>query len=308
MQRTVEVAIASNRTDELIGQLEPLDDVIGLSVQRGGSIKPIGDVLTIHTLNQGIDEVLRQIADTCRGTNYSIATSEQASMIDQQHHNTIEKDIDEAIWEEMETGMRHQARVTVNYMTLMAIGGAISAVGLVSEPGPQAVAFVAASVIAPGFEPIAKIPLGVVVGNFHTVWRGTRSALIGYGVLILAAALTFVLLRWLGVTSEQEFVMNSEVESLSHPTAKEITVSFCGTLAGAIIIAAYRRSIIAGALIAMLIIQSATMVGVSVVCGRWDLALEGAERFGLDVVFVFISCFVVFAAKQVLVHKRKPIV
>ncbi|GAB3222342.1 DUF389 domain-containing protein [Spirosoma arcticum] len=308
MQRSVQVATPSDRTDQLISQLEPLDDVIGLSVQRGGSIKPLGDILVINALNKGIDDVLRQVADTCRGTNYSIATSEQASLIDQQYDMLIETDIDEAIWEEIETGMRQQAHVTVNYMLLMAIGGAIATVGLVSDPGPQAVAFVAASVIAPGFEPLAAVPLGLVVRNAHTVWRGMRSALIGYGVLILAAALTFVLLRWLGVTSEQEFVINPEVESLSHPTAKEITVSFCGTLAGAIIIAAYRRSIIAGALIAMVIIQSATMIGVSVVCRRWDLALEGAERFGLDVVFVFLSCFVVFAAKQSLIHKRKPIV
>jgi len=308
MQRTVQVATPSNRTDQLISQLEPLDDVIGLSVQRGGSIKPVGDVLVINALNKGIDEVLRRVADTCRGTNYSIATAEQASMIDQQHDAIIENDIDEAIWEEIETGMRQQAHVTVNYMILMAIGGAIATVGLVSDPGPQAVAFVAASVIAPGFEPLAAIPLGLVLRNSHTVWRGTRSALIGYGVLILAAALTFALLRWTGITSEMEFIRNPEVDTLSHPTAKEITVSFCGTLAGAIIIAAYRRSIIAGALIAMVIIQAAALIGVSVVCARWDLALEGIERFGLDIVFVFVSCFVVFAAKQVLVHKRKPIV
>lgn len=308
MQRTVQVATPSDRTDQLIRQIEPLDDVIGLSVQRGGSIKPVGDILIINALNKGIDEVLRRVADTCQGTNYSIATAEQASMIDQQHDNIIENDIDEAIWEEIETGMRQQAHVTVNYMLLMAIGGAIATVGLVSEPGPQAVAFVAASVIAPGFEPLAAVPLGLVVRNAHTVWRGVRSALIGYGVLILAAALTFVMLHGMAITSEMEFVLNPEVDSLSHPTAKEITVSFCGTLAGAIIIAAYRRSIIAGALIAMVIIQAAAMIGVSAVCGRWDLAVEGVERFGLDIVFVFISCFVVFAAKQMLVHKRKPIV
>ena len=308
MQRTVQVATPGDRTDQLIRQLEPLDEVIGLSVQRGGSVKPVGDVLTINALNQGIDEVLRRVAETCQGTNYSIATAEQASLINQQYDSIIENDIDEAIWEEIETGMRQQAHITVNYMLLMAIGGAIATVGLVLEPGPQAVAFVAASVIAPGFEPLAAVPLGLVVRNAHTVWRGMRSALIGYGVLILAAALTFALLRGMNITSEMEFVLNAEVNSLSHPTAKEITVSFCGTLAGAIIIAAYRRSIIAGALIAMVIIQSAAMIGVSVVCGRWNLALEGAERFGLDIAFVFVSCFVVFAAKQALIHKRKPIV
>ena len=158
------------------------------------------DIVVINSLNKGIDEV----ADTCRGTNHSIATSEQASMIDQQHDAIIENDIDEAIWEEIETDTRQQAHLTVNYMTLMAIGGAIATVGLVSEPGPQAVALVAASVIAPGFEPLTAVPLGLVVRNSHTVWRGMRSALVGYAVLMLAAALTFALLRWMGVTSEMD--------------------------------------------------------------------------------------------------------
>lgn len=308
MQRSIEVATPSHLTNQLIDQLQPLENVIGLSVQRGGSIKPKGDILIIHALNKGIDDVLRRVAHTCRDTDYSVVTAEQASMIDQKQDARIEKDIDEAIWEEMETGMRHQARVTVNYMILMAIGGAIATVGLVSDPGPQAVAFVAAAVIAPGFEPIAKIPLGLTLRNGHTVVRGLRSAAIGYSILILTAALTFALLQALGITSEAEFITNPEIDHLSHPTAKEITVSLCGTLAGAIIVAAYRRSVIAGALIAMVIIHAAAMIGVSIVCGRWDLALEGVERFGLDIVFVIVSCFAVFAVKQALVHKRQPIV
>lgn len=308
MHRTLVVSLPSDHTDQLIRQLEPLDCIVGLSVQRGGSIKPVGDILTLQTLNKGIDEALRRIANVCQGSTYSISTAEQASIIDPQQDSLVENDIDEAIWEEMETGMRHQARVTSNYLSLMALGGAMSAVGLVSDPVPQVIAFVAASVVAPGFEPIAKIPLGLVLKNVHTIMRGFKSVLMGYGVLILASALTFMLLRWMGATSENEFIRNQAVEMMSHPSAKDITVSFCGTLSGAIIIASYRRSIIAGALIAMVIISAAAMIGVAAACGQWALAREGTERFALDVVLIILSCLLVFFAKQQLVHKRKPIV
>ena len=308
MHRTLVVSLSPDHTDQLISQLEPLACVVGLSVQRGGSIKPVGDILTLQTLNKGIDEALRRIADVCKGSTYSIATAEQASLIDPQNDLLVENDIDEAIWEEMETGLRHQARVTANYLALMALGGAMSAVGLVSNPVPQVIAFVAASVVAPGFEPIAKIPLGLVLKNLHTVRRGLKSALTGYGVLILASALTFALLRWMGAANDGEFISNQAVDMMSHPSAKDITVSLCGTLSGAIIIASYRRSIIAGALIAMVIISAAAMIGVAIACGQWDLALEGAERFALDVALIIITCYVVFMAKQQFLHKRKPIV
>lgn len=268
MHRSLVISLPADRTDTLINQLKPLACLVGLSVQRGSSIKPAGDSVTLHVLNKGIDEALRRIENTCRGTTYSIATAEQASLIDPQHDSLVENDIDEAIWEEMETGLRHQARVTGNYIALMTLGGAMSAVGLVSEPVPQVIAFVAASVIASGFEPIAKIPLGLVLRNVHTVRRGLKSAVMGYGALILAAGCTFALLRWLGATSIDEFSQNQATEMMSHPSAKDIIVSACGTLSGAIIIASYRRSIIAGALIAMVIISATAMIGAAVACGQ----------------------------------------
>lgn len=308
MHRTLVVSLPSGHTDQLISQLEPLDCIVGLSVQRGGSIKPVGDILTLQTLNKGIDEALRRIADVCQGTTYSIVTAEQASIIDPKQDSLVDDDIDEAIWEEMETGLRHQSRVTTNYLALMALGGVMSTVGLVSEPVPQVIAFTAASIVAPGFEPIAKIPLGLALNNFHTVKRGLKSAVMGYGLLILASVMTFALLRWLGVTSQDEFVRNQAVEMMANPSAKDIIVSLCGTLSGAIIIASYRRSIIAGALIAMVIISAAAMIGAAVACGEWDLVFEGAERFGLDVALIIASCYIVFIAKQQFLHKRKPIV
>ncbi|GAB3694024.1 hypothetical protein GCM10027592_14520 [Spirosoma flavus] len=308
MHRTLTISLPSERTILLIDQLKPLDAIISISVQRNGSVKPPGDVVILQVLNKGVDESLRQIATVCKGEPYSIATAEQASFIDPKQDELIEKDIDEAIWEEMETGLRHQSRVTSNYLALMALGGVMSAVGLVSEPVPQVVAFIAASIVAPGFEPIAKIPLGLVLRNPHTIKRGLWSFVSGYGVLILAAALSFALLQWMNVTDAAELAQNQAVEMMSHPSTKDIIVSICGTLSGALIVASYRRSIIAGALIAMVIISAAAMIGAALACGQWELAIEGAERFCLDVAFIIGSCLLVFTAKQHFLHKRKPIV
>jgi hypothetical protein len=92
------------------------------------------------------------------------------------------------------------------------------------------------------------------------------------------------------------------------PTGKNITVSLCGTLAGSIIVAAYRRSVIAGALIAMVVITAMAMVGISLICGRWDLAWHGLERVGIDVGLIIVSGIVVFGLKQWLIRRRKPLV
>ncbi|MGV3561622.1 DUF389 domain-containing protein [Larkinella arboricola] len=308
MQRTFTVSLTPAYTDPLIHQLQSIDEVISLSLHRGGSVKPTGDTMTIHVLNSGADEVLRRIEHVCPPNHYAIATAELASMINPEKHEQIRLDVDEAIWEEMESGLRYQGRLTGNFITLMALGGVISAVGLVSEPGPQTLAFVAASIIAPGFEPLAKVPLGIILNNRQTALFGLRSSLIGYGLVSLGALLTFLILQWLGVTNVDEFTHNPEVEAISNPTGKHITVSFGGTLAGCIIVAAYRRSVIAGALIAMVVITAMAMVGVSLACGRLDLAWDGLQRVGIDVGLIVLTGMVVFGAKQWLMRRRKPLV
>src|SRR5215204_931194 len=100
-----------------------MDEVISLSVVREVSIKPPGDVFTVHVLNRGSDEVLR-FADAAREWGQvSVSTAELTSLIDPEHERKVANDRDEALWEEVETDLRHQGKLTTNYLGLMALGG-----------------------------------------------------------------------------------------------------------------------------------------------------------------------------------------
>ena len=61
MQHTIEVAVPTADTDSVVRELEQLDDVISLSVYRGASIKPPGDVVSVHALNRGTDDIMRLV-------------------------------------------------------------------------------------------------------------------------------------------------------------------------------------------------------------------------------------------------------
>lgn len=308
MHRTLEVSVPADRTDLLIDHLYPYPEVIGLAVLRGASLKPKGDILTLSVLNRGADKVLQQIQAICTGSEYSIATSEQASLIDPQQDELIEDDYDEAIWEEMETGLRHNGCITANYLSLMAIGGAVAAVGLVSDPAPQAISFVAAAVIAPGFDPLAKLSLGITLRKPGLIKKGIKSTLAGYALLVVAAAAAFWIMQWTGSASVIDFTTNPEIKHLSEPTSREMIMSVCGALAGGIMVASYRESFIAGPIIALAFIHASATIGVGLASGEWVYAVEGLERFGLDILFIVAGCWFVFVIKQLFVHKRKPIV
>ncbi|TGE28451.1 DUF389 domain-containing protein [Hymenobacter metallicola] len=309
MHRTLEITVPAAVTDSLCQELTALQEVIGLSVQPGASRKPIGDVLVVHVLNRGADEVLRRARAAVASENdLSVVTSEAASFIAPAEHKTIVDDKDEAIWEEVESGLRHQGAITTNYLLLMALGGLICAVGLVSDPVPQAIAFVASAIIAPGFDPMTKVPVGLALRRWIVVWRGLQSALAGYAVLIGTAALTMYVLVATGETTEAKLATNPEVLHLLHPKWMELLVAGAGALAGVVMLAAYRRSFQAGPLIAMAFIPAAALIGAGLAVGRFDLALEGLQRFGADWGFIVGLGVPFFWMKQQFLHRRRPIV
>ncbi|WP_238388112.1 DUF389 domain-containing protein [Hymenobacter sediminis] len=87
-----------------------------------------------------------------------------------------------------------------------------------------------------------------------------------------------------GEASAHDLLTNPEVHNIIDPGVKELLVSACGAAAGVVIIAAYRRSVIAGALIALVLMPAAALLGSSILVGEYQLALGALKRFGLVVV------------------------
>ncbi len=308
MHTEIEIIVHPSYTDELIQDLQQLEGVISLSVMREVSIKPPGDVFTVHALNREVDEVLR-LADSARKYGQvSVSTSELTSMIDPEHERKVANDIDEALWEEVETDLRHQGKLTTNYLGLMALGGAVAATGFAAESSSQAISFVAASIIAPGFEPLAAIPIGLALRRWAVVGRGLQSIVGGYLALILAAALTFLALRVSGLVLVEEFTINTEVRNLAEPGLREILLSGFGALAGMVMLLSRRHYLIPGALVALLVIEASALIGVALAAGEPGLMLEGAKRFGLDILLIVLGGLPIVLLKQAFVHRRTPMI
>jgi Domain of unknown function (DUF389) len=276
MHRAIEITAPSASTDALIRDLARSDHLISLSVHRGASIKPPGDVLMVHALNRDADRVMRLVEEASVEGEVSVTTHELTSIVDPEHEREVANDFDEALWEESETSLRHQGRPTANYLVLMALGGAVAATAFVETGSSQTISLVAASIIAPGFEPLAKVPVGLALRRWSVVGRGLWSVSVGYLTLALAAALAFAVLRLTGVGTTGEFLGNPETKVLADPTLREVLVSSFAALAGITMVVAYRRSVIAGPLIALAIVPAAAMVGVALVAGSPTLAYHGA--------------------------------
>ena len=130
----------------------------------------------------------------------------------------------------------------------------------------------------------------------------------GYLALILSAALIFLALRMTGIVVVEEFIRNTEVRNLAEPGLREIILSACGALAGMVMLLSRRRYLIPGALVALFVIEVSALMGVALAADQPGLMLEGAKRFGLDIVLIVAGGVPIVLLKQALVHRRKPMV
>ena len=79
--------------------------------------------------------------------------------------------------------------------------------------------------------------------------------------------------------------------------------------AGLVIATAYRRAVIAGALIALALVPVTALAGVGIAAGQLMLVLEALRRTGLDMLLVITLGGAVLLLKQHLVHRnRQPLI
>jgi hypothetical protein len=304
VHRTIILSGRAQTLEELGRELTALEDVISLTHARGASLKPAGDTLTIHVLNQGADDVLRRAQRAIEAGELSVALFQSTALVDARRQKRIETDADEALWEEMESSLRNHGRISANFTLLMALGGVVAAVGLVLEPVSQAIAFVGASVIAPGFEPVAKVAQGLVLRDAQIAGRGAASVLLGYATLTAAAALTYLLLRATGHASLEEVRAQPVLEVLSGFGLEPLLMSACAAVAGVVMVVTLRDTYVVGALMLLVLIPGTALVGTAVAAGDGHLALAALGRVGLDVLFIVVLGAGVFFWKQRRIHRR----
>ena len=308
MHRSIVIVAPTEAREDLQSALTGNEHVLSLAMYPGMGVKPQGDVFAVHVLNLGADEVMLAAETASKHGEIAITTEESSSFVHPGSHERVIHDRDESQWEEMETGLRHQGRTTPNFTVLCACGGALAAVGLLQSGTAQATLLIAASIVAPVYEPVVGIALALVLRDRSVLNRSLLSTLVGYIALAAAAGLAFTLLRSLVGDQAKALLKGEELHRLAHPGTLDWVAGGAAGLAGGTMVASFRRSVMAGPLAALAIVPAAAGLGMSLSLGRRGLAGEMLARLALDLGLIVIAGTLVFLYKRLFVHRRDPLV
>lgn len=305
MARSIQVVVSATNAATLLAHLDHIEGVLGVALQRGASIVPEGDIVTIQTTNDAMRIVLDALS-TLNISAQAVQSNELKCIISPSHQTEVEGESNETAWEEMAVLLRQDTNIDTNFLALMFLAGAVAAIGLWMD---KIHVVIGAMVIAPAFEPLLRIPFGLIAGPRRMQGGGAVSALAGYALIVLGGVTTLLILRVIDPTptAGHELEAREWVQYWSSFTSPGVFASVLGALAGAFVVSGLRSVLTTGVMITLSLVPSITLAGMALVDGNTELAQGALARWVVDVAIVVTMSALVLGLKQKLLHRRRAL-
>ncbi|HYG33646.1 MAG TPA: DUF389 domain-containing protein [Clostridia bacterium] len=309
MARVLQITVPADQTEELIQRLKETDHLISMKLYRGASVKPPGDVIAVEVINRVYHPLLEMLARKGIGATSAtgLSASEPTAIYSRPFSDPLARDISEASSEEMDFSMAKEGNMTANGLALMFCGGTLATLGLTLGAVELVIA---AMIISPGFESLARIGLGISCGS-SAVRRGVANMLKAYAMLFAGAVLTALILQGMGKPlsgSAESYLEGSEL--VKYWSSLKVTAFWSGgvaAIAGVVLTAAHRSILTAGAMVGLALVPAAALVSMGLVAGDFGFAGKALGRWFAEVVLVVVIATVIFLWKRLATHKRKMI-
>ncbi|MDJ0388324.1 DUF389 domain-containing protein [Roseomonas sp. E05] len=300
MSRRLELSMPTELRGRILEGLHGLPGVAGIALQAGASVDPPGDVICVEATNEASLKILKMLDEMEAFTRGSITLSEPTAIIAPPHLAELDRQGSEAAWEEVGEQLRRGTNVSGNFLLLMGLSGMIAAFGLTSD---TLHVVVGAMLIAPGFEPLLRIPFEAM-GRQRIPRGGLLSSLAGYLALVAGAAAALPAALLLTGRETAELPALQWVQYWSSIQVSGVAVSLLAGAAGATIIAARLTVFATGVMTALALVPSAALVGMGLASGHLGLAWAAAQRWGIEVLCVLFAGGLVIALKRFIWHRR----
>lgn len=303
MARTVEVTVPIEKTEKLLDAIKGIDGVVGLTLQRNVSLNPPGDVMSLQVTNEATRDVFKTLENFKITEGGSIATSQLDSLISSPHQNAIDRESSETVWEEMLYLLLDQSNLALNFLLLMMCSGAMAAVGFWTN---TLYIVLAGQVLGPHFEPLFRIPFGLITGRPIAAWRGVLACICGFAMMALGAAVSLLVLRAIdpksGILESRSWVQY--FASMTHSSALLVAIA---AGAGAFIILSQRPVLLTGVYLGLNLVPSMSLVGVGLVSGDLLLVKQAFISWVINAALVILVGALILGLKQAFEFRRRAL-
>lgn len=307
MFRTISLSIPSNKTEEILKQISVRDGLLGMRVLRGSSVRPEGDSIFLDVKTDALNDFVSMFDEHGIGHSFSssIATSEPLSFLSPDTMDSIYEEKNEITCEELEEILTHEGNMSWNMLLVMSLAGIIATIGIINDALHLVIG---AMIIAPGFEPAATVASGLVFKGRQETKRAIVSIMKGYAVMVFSSGIAaFFMLNEGSPDSTSYLTKGVLTQYWANITPSSFFIAVAASVAGGVLIITNRSTLTAGVMVALALIPSSALMGISAYKGDWPVFMQSFLRLILELSLITVCCVSVFLYKKKKVHRRESI-
>lgn len=209
------------------------------------------------------------------------------------------------IWEEVESRVRGDSKVTISYLALMVVSIMIAAVGILLD---STVLIVGSMVVGPDFGPISGVILGLHRKRPKRALEAARTLLIGFFFGILLTAVLVAIVRVAGRIPAAYVVGEHPFTSfISKPDGWSIVVAALAAVAGTLSLIEAKAGPLVGVLISVTTVPAAANIAVAAVTSDWNESFGAFGQLVINVIVMVLVGFVVLRLSHRFIERSTAV-
>lgn len=247
------LTVPSALSDEVVDLLLHDDRSANLTLSRGASLTPAGDLVECDVARELAGEVIARLKGLGLHESGGILVTTPTStpfLAARRLEKAAPGDPDDAvIWDTVIEQCYAASRGTVSYYLFFVLASLLAAIAVITD---SAVLVVGAMVVGPEFGTVAAVATGLVFGRIGLTWRALRLLISGVLVSVLVVALLSLVAGLTGlITADMVTRPRPQTGFIWHPDRWSFIVALIAGAAGVLAMTTARANAMVGVFISV---------------------------------------------------------
>jgi uncharacterized hydrophobic protein (TIGR00271 family) len=308
---TIRVSVPEALSAEVVDLLHADPAVSSLSVLRGASVLPEGDVVLADVAREGVNQVVDRLRDIGVPDHGTLHVEPVQAWLSRRgleaEQSTPGSSADAVVWADVTQRAYEESELNWTYLSFMTLATLLASIAIVLD---SQVLVIGAMVLGPEFVPIAALGLALVRRRKSLFSRALVTLLVGFAVSIVVATLLALLARWLGGVDVGDVTgSRPETDFIYTPDRWSFVVAVIAAAAGVLSLTSAKVGGLSGVFISVTTVPASGNVALGLAFGAWHEVVGSGLQLLLNLSGMAVAGWATLALQSALwsrVSVRRP--
>ncbi len=292
----------ADRTDHALAALEADGAVSSVSVLRGASVQPPGDLIFADVAREGANDVvesLRALHLQPEGTlQIDPVTTWVSKAGYEAEQRTPGSGADSVVWIEVIKGAYDDTELNWTFLSFISMATMLAAIAIVID---SQILTIGAMVLGPEFGAVAALGVALVRRRFRLLRRAAVTLVVGFGLAIAATTVVTLCGKAIGwVTLDDVTGPRPETEFIYYPDHWSLVVAVIAGAAGVLSLTSSKTGGLSGVFISVTTVPAAGNVALGLAFGVGTEIWGSTLQLGVNLVGMAIAGWLTLVLQQTI--------